>query len=304
MTVSYAPHGTSRRYDHGTRTTPPCRCTPCRKAKNVRRERQKLQRASGRRATIDAGPAREHVEKLHRQYGLGAKRIALLAGLSPAPVESLLGISGRPMSRGIRPATAAKLLAVVPTLDDLAGHTLVNSCGSRRRVQALVAAGRPLVDIVEETGLTPLTIKGVAHGERPTVRAATARAIRDTTTRLAMQLPPQRTTAQRRRAAAARRLAARHGWLPLGVWADIDDPAAVPEVDRPAELPADRDADSHIIDGVIAERVTWAQLRPADRRLLVRWGVRNGWSRGEIAERAKAVPEALDYYMGEIKESA
>lgn len=230
-------HGTPKRYDHGTRTTPPCRCTPCRRAKYEKRRLHYRRAACGQRPTVDAGPVREHVEKLHRDYGLGLHRIAVLAGVSDTPVRALMGLTAKRPARRIRRETAAKLLAVTATLDDLPEHTPVDACGSRRRLQALVATGRMPIDIAAETGLVRATVIGIAHGYWPTVRAETARTIRDATRRL-WELPPsQRTPRQRSRTALARKLAARHGWVPYAAWDDIDDPAATPQ-----GVPKTRDA--------------------------------------------------------------
>lgn len=223
------PHGTSARYDHGTRTSPPCRCDRCRRAKDAKRRQDYRLAAYGRRPTIDAAPVRGHVEKLHREYGLGLHRIAVLAGVSESPVRGLMGLDPKRPAPRIRRETAAKLLAVAPTLDDLPDHTPVNACGSRRRLQALVVTGRLPIDLAAEIGLVRATVIGIIHGYWPSVRAETARTIRDATRRL-WELPaPQRTPRQRSRAATARRLAARYGWVPYAAWDEIDDPAATPQ---------------------------------------------------------------------------
>lgn len=225
-------HGTAARYDHGTSTEPPCREDCCRDAKNASRRKRSRLIAYGRSTMTDAGPAREHVAALHAA-GLGLARIARLAGVSARSVRVLVGTEkGLTPSRTVRVTTAEKLLAVSPTLDDLAPSSPVNPAGSRRRLQALVVAGHPLTVLADELGTSYSVVHDIVHGKRTIVRAATAREVRDLADRLWLQPPPRVTHGDRCRLRAAHALAQRFGWLPLAAWDEdeINDPAAKPRV--------------------------------------------------------------------------
>ena len=113
------------------------------------------------------------------------------------------------------------------------GH--IPALGTRRRLQALYAAGHDAVTIAAATGLTPVTIRvllgpeGSTRPERrdralaPTVQRTTADTITAATIRLA-RLPGRQPKARAR--------AQRAGWPPLHVWDghifNIDDPHADP----------------------------------------------------------------------------
>src|SRR5260370_42229854 len=77
-------------------------------------------------------------------YGIGAARIATLAGVPRSAVLHLLygdPARGEPPGRRIRIGTARRLLAVCPLPENLAATAAVDAAGSRRRLHALGAAG-------------------------------------------------------------------------------------------------------------------------------------------------------------------
>jgi transposase len=95
---------------------------------------------------VDAQPARDHVASL-RDTGYGINAIATIAGVDRSTILALIRGHGKnPPSRTLRRDNAERILAVpvpspnaVPTAPvvDIKVHAL----GSRRRLQALVAAG-------------------------------------------------------------------------------------------------------------------------------------------------------------------
>lgn len=223
------PHGTSARYAHGTSTEPPCRERCCLDAHNADQRNRARLRAYGRSSMTDAGPVRAHVETLFAS-GVGAARIAKLAGVSARSVRVLLGQEATlPPSRQVRVTTAEKLLVVRPTLDDLAARSPVPVHGTRRRLQALVVSGRPLTFLAAESGVAYSVVHDIVHGRRSTVRAHTARAVRDLTERWWDQPPPQRTQVERDQVKSAQRLAAKHQWVPLACFDDVEDPDEQPK---------------------------------------------------------------------------
>jgi DNA-binding CsgD family transcriptional regulator len=190
---------------------------------------RKRQKAYGRwEPYTDAAPAREHLRAL-MAYGIGFQRAARAAGLAPSTVSHLLYPDGtRPAATRVRHETACRLLAVRPSLDLLAKTASVDGSGTRRRLQALAAAGHALSVLAPRLGMALPNVCRLLRD--PRVAAATARAVRSLYDELWDAAPDESTPQAARRAARARRGAVRRGWpLPLA-WDDdtIDDPAAGP----------------------------------------------------------------------------
>lgn len=220
-------HGIYARYKvHG------CRCTPCRKASSAYTANRTRQIAYGRwEPFVDAAPVRAHVETL-RAAGIGWKRVAALAGVTPSVVEKLVYGSPRQRtgpSKRVRPETAAKLLAVTADLASLGGAAKVDATGTRRRLQALVALGWSGSKLAYRLGMEPTNFSSLL--QRDLVHADTARAVRDLYDRLWNITPPQAEWRDKIAANRARGYAAERGWAPPMAWDDdtIDDPAAAPE---------------------------------------------------------------------------
>src|SRR5258708_22806161 len=135
-------HGTRARYGPGPGPGrgPGCRCGSCTAANlewNTRRSRQILY---GRwQPYVDAGPSRRKLRELS-VAGIGWKRAAELSGLSPTAVSTLLyGRGGRPPSKRVRAETESAILAIPVSAELVAGRTVHDGTGTRRRLQALVA---------------------------------------------------------------------------------------------------------------------------------------------------------------------
>lgn len=228
-------HGKLARYKYGPdeHGTPGkgCRCPECREAGNSYERDRDRKIAYGRwKPFVPADRARAHAAWL-RSCGLGPGQIGRLAGLSAAGITALLdGRPGCPPTKKVRPETETAILAVRPHLDLMSPGTLVDSAGTRRRVEALAWLGWPVKTVGD--------MAGVGHlGERVSqdhVSAACARAIRDVYDKLWNQSPPEGTTAEKRAASRARDKARRERWPSAGAWDDdpgphcIDDPAAKP----------------------------------------------------------------------------
>jgi hypothetical protein len=153
-----------------------CRCEPCRKAQrdyNRNRLRQ-LARPDGTWCPyVDAGPAREHIEWL-RTCGVGIKTVAKLTGISHGTLSKLMyGDPQRNMrpSKRIRPATAEKVLAVMPAM--AAGGQKVPAGATWRLLDDLIGRGWSRAELARRLGT-----KGPGLQVRHTmVRASTARAV-------------------------------------------------------------------------------------------------------------------------------
>jgi hypothetical protein len=220
--------------EHGTRAkyvVDKCRCAPCTQANTNAENNRYRQQAYGRwEPYVDAEPARAHVRML-MDYGYGWKRIAQMAGVGRGTVEKLLyGSQHRGMtpSKGIRPETAAKLLAVHPDRERLGGAVAVDATGTRRRLQALVAAGWPQARLAARLGMLPSNF-GVTLSSGQ-VLTSTARAVRALYDELWRQDPREHGVGARAYSRARNQAAARQ-WAPVGAWDDdqIDDPAGFPD---------------------------------------------------------------------------
>lgn len=219
-------HGTPARYSHGR-----CRCDPCREAAaTAARHRYRMIAYGQWQPFTDAAPVREHVRALQAQ-GLGWQRIAELAGVASPTVSSLLyGRAGRPPTRKVRTATAEALLAFRPSLDDLPPSAPVDAAGTRRRMQALAAAGWSAQRLAAHLGVDRAYVGRIIRGDNPRVTAATARTVRGLYDELWNRPPPEGTRWEKVAAARARNHARRQGWPLPAAWSDdeIDDPAARP----------------------------------------------------------------------------
>ncbi len=211
-------HGTRGRYEKGPDENDVpgrgCRCLDCQRA-NADAERHRDQEtAAGRwQPYVDAGPALAWVLML-KDYGIGWKRVAALAGVSAGTVNALVyGRRGR-RSRRIRPEADAAIRAVLPVLDNLADTTIIDPAGTRLLLQALVAAGWPQRWLARRLGWQ-WAYFGSVMARKKHIAAGAAKAVVALYRDLQDQLPPQDTAAQNRAVTNARAVAERHGWTLL-----------------------------------------------------------------------------------------
>ncbi|MER7905421.1 helix-turn-helix domain-containing protein [Streptomyces sp. NPDC095614] len=185
---------------------------------------------------VEAQPVRDHVAAL-REAGASTTAIAEAAGVSTATLGRILyGHGGQRPDAKMRPESAAALLAVRAEDCRIADGSRVDATGTRRRIQALVAMGWSFTALAPEMGIHSRPLGDMARGQW--VSAGSARKVKAAYKRLVHHMPEQRGVQPQARA-LAKRVAAREGWVPPGAWDDIDDPAAMPEVDEP-KLPSGR----------------------------------------------------------------
>lgn len=225
--------GPSHRW-HGTRAkyvVESCRCTPCKRANRREENHRTRMHIYGRwQPYVDADPVRAHVATLEA-YGLGWKRIARLAGVSTGCMSKLL--YGHPQrglapSKRVRPETAAKILAVTAAADVLAGHSTIDGTGTRRRLQALCAAGWPQAQLARRLRMTPANFGDTLRGRD--VYVSTARAVTQLYEAL-WRADPREDGVDNQAYSRSRNHARDERWAPVGAWDDdtIDDPAAEPD---------------------------------------------------------------------------
>jgi hypothetical protein len=205
-----------------------CRCYTCAWAVACYNDaREHAMRRGTWQPWTDAEPARRHVLDL-KECGIGDRGIAALAVLHRTQIHALLHgrtERGTPPPARIRPATAAKILAVDAVLDNLPDCLLIDSTGTRRRLQALVAGSWPQARLAARLGSNAYDLLHSTH-----VTARNARAARDLYDEL-WRADPAGHGVDKQAASRARNHAAARRWAPVGCWNDesIDDPAAQPD---------------------------------------------------------------------------
>lgn len=190
----------------------------CHSCYETHRTRQK---AYGRWETlyVDAEEARQHIIML-KACGLGDRRIAELAGVARNNVrEVLTGRAGRGRSERLLRRNAEAILAVRP---DPAPGTAVSSCGTVRRLRALVAIGWTQSTLCDRLGVLPGNGCRIFRGEQDYVSQLTAERVRKLYDELAMLPGPSD---------RARSHAKKRKWAPPLAWDDdtIDLPDAKPQ---------------------------------------------------------------------------
>jgi hypothetical protein len=137
------------RHRHGTRAAyvkDRCRCAACTAANTAASRIATRERIYGRwRPYVDAGPVREHIAAL-RAAGIGVERIAHLAGLSVSHIRELAedGRGDSSATRGVRPSTATRIMAIAIDHAHRAPHSRIDATGTRVACKrSSPSAGRP-----------------------------------------------------------------------------------------------------------------------------------------------------------------
>jgi len=192
---------------------------------------------------VDPAPVRAHVHAL-QAAGLGERRIAELAGVHRTHITSVR--RGRSRTKPDQPATkistrvAAAILAVPIPGDPVAvaaEGARIDSTGTVRRLQALVAIGYPAASLGERLGVSVSNTAHTMRATQVTVRRARQVAV------LYEQLSHLPGESKR-----ARMRAQRQGWAPPLAW-DEDT------IDDPASSPVDTDGSEEVLDEVLLDRL-------------------------------------------------
>lgn len=200
-----------------------CRLPACVERKNAwARTRDRAMRAGTWQPLHDATPVRAHLRKL-LNAGLTQQRVADLAGLPHQSITDLIqGRSRRGLRHRTTPEFAAKILAIDPAA---ASAARVDATGSKRRIQALVAAGWPLLHIGRQLGMNPQRPEQILRQNR--IYATTRDRVDSGYPRLA-GLVPENHAAPKDKASLSRARGKTNRWPTPDYWASrmdvIDDP--------------------------------------------------------------------------------
>jgi plasmid maintenance system antidote protein VapI len=165
-----------------------------------------------------------------RLDGASYQAIAQAAGVSPMTVHKLVNgcpYRKQPVPCRIGSAQAGRLLAVTP---EAACARRRNACGSRRRLQALVALGHSPTHLARQVGVPQKRMHKLLHGHTRIVSAAMHMNICGLYGRLWDQIPPEDSPRAQVAANEARHLAQEANWPPPMALDDdrIDDPTYHP----------------------------------------------------------------------------
>lgn len=204
----------------------------CRRPECVERRREwqrnlRRRQREGQPALLDAQPVRTHLLAL-QTAGISVNAVARAAGLDEWTLRNFLpSPSGkRPRKHRVTPDTARKILAVTA---EQAIHGYVDGTGTRRRIQALVAAGWPMRRLAEHLDINPTYVGDLVRrteSDRP-VRSATAAKVAEAYEQLRHKRPA-RHGIKAHQIRRMRKLAAERKWPTPKYWAErmdvIDDP--------------------------------------------------------------------------------
>lgn len=237
--------------------------------------------------TVDAEPVREHLRDLMRK-GATLRSIATAAQYDHGSLGRIMwGRNNEPAPKHIRTDNAARILAVTLPQTGISILADMDATGTRRRIQALHAAGRPLARIARDFHWHETWLHEVLRAATVTVRTAAHVAARYEQLKdepvEAAGIRPQDIRNARERAAA-------FGWHRPDVWDwDIDDPSADPaapdpEVAAPSVLDLSR---AEQLDVVKAMSLAGRSLQECaerigkDVRTVSRWRRDYGWKRAD-----------------------
>lgn len=163
---------------------------------------------------------------------MGLKRIVAVSAISQGLLWKLIYGKRRPdgtrvPSQRIRPATQAAILAIRL---DLAGGARVDSVGTKRRLQALVAIGWSQSKLATRLGILPSNFGPLIH-ERTTVTVTHAKAVTALYDQLWDQVPPHEEWRDHIAYTRALNYATSYDWFVPLAWDedDLDNPDAQPD---------------------------------------------------------------------------
>jgi transcriptional regulator with XRE-family HTH domain len=238
-----------------------------------------------------------HVTVL-RASGWTVREIANQARVSHNTVNrAALGTAGK-----IRAESARRILEVHPNRrpDPTLGGQLVDSTGTRRRLQALVTMGYPGAELLRMIGANEAYVTRMMTF--PLVTVTTRDRVRELYDDL-WDTPPvptdQHHAYQIRR---ARKRALRNGWVPPLAWDDdaIDDPDATPDFDCvvvPIAQSNTRLSQDVVDAAVYGDRPS---MTPVERREAVRVLNERRWSARQIADHIGCSARTIDRIRKEL----
>lgn len=224
-------HGTYARANGSPGRRAGCKCDRCTPVLRAARKRQVLNAALGRRARIDAAPARAWLQVIRPTMSWHS--LTQATDLDWHTLHLILTGQRQQISHH----THRKIMAARPAAEPDPGM-YIDATGTIRRLRAMQVVGHSYRAMAEAAHSADSRLQKIAYGQQPTVRYSLAKKIDAVYRELAHNPPPQggASTNTRRRAAAK-------GWHGPLAWdlATIDDPAAEPDAGDIPDLALKRD---------------------------------------------------------------
>jgi DNA-binding Xre family transcriptional regulator len=217
-------HGTNQGWLQGCRKS--C-CDKAHRAWYATRRGFYYQRG-GDKLIVDATPSRERLVLLSEKYGRSQLQLARVLDVNNNVLHKVF--TGK--QKQVYKSTEDKILGVPLEYATLrnSNEPLLNIAGSARRLQSLGYRGFTKKQISEGTNLAAKTVYEIQNSgyfDRP-VKLEVAEKIRDFVNHTMLAPDPEGW-----RNDHARERARELGWLPFGVWDNIDDPDCEPELEEP-----------------------------------------------------------------------
>lgn len=211
-------------YQYGYRLG--CREQCCIRARNRWTSNRYVQRVKAGYTpdwVYDTDTVSERLELLMKEYGYTQRQIAKEVGTSTHSIHTW-----RKRPPRIRRRSADKVMSI-PLRKQTRGEKPRSkrpAVGAQRRIHAMFLRGHTEEGISRQSGVSPKTIHGIRVGQQKVITQRTHDAIAAAFN--ATLLLPEETGYH---ADVSRRVARENGYLPFGVWDDIDDPDGTPELE-------------------------------------------------------------------------
>ncbi len=263
------------------------------------RKRRRTLLAQGRwEPFVDAEPVRERIRDINRA-GMPTRVLSGQLGLPETALQHVMWRRQGEHSNLVRRETAEAVMAYWPTLGEIPGHSLVDSTGSRRRIQALITLGWTQRGLAQKAGIAERSLSRALLKERCT--AELARRIVALYDKL-WRLSPDPSEVSPEAAEWAVKYAKTSNFAGPLAWDDdtIDDPRAVPQTDavQPVATVGENVAARWLMgEAVILDRA-------ARREVLTHLFEWTNDTAEEIAARLEMSPDAASRAWERIKDKA
>lgn len=193
--------------------------------------------ASTLRGYVSSSPVLQHLTRLYAK-GYTLQKVASLASIDRTTLQNL----GKwTPAAGVQKRIALAILAIPVPDTYYPSERPVDSTGTRRRIQALMAAGWTQETIAEKLNRSPASVH--EWMKTRTVRSKTAARVQKLFDQLQLIPGPSKRTAD---------YARRAGWARPMEWDDIDDPTETPGVRKLSTVEWHAELSSELTDAEIA----------------------------------------------------
>lgn len=211
-------HGTNKGWEAG------CRRDCCDKARQLYTHRRRLVRyGENGSSTQSTARVARHIKSLREDYGWTFEAIAEESGISSRSLRNWSAGTGRANNDKIDKVMSVPL-EHMNVRNSKVG--IIEKIGIERRLQAAALRGFSSRWFADRANTSPSTITRLRDRDSrvENVLSETARKIREAYTSSLLLPEPEGVDADK-----VREHAKSKGWLPSGVWSDIDDPQCIPE---------------------------------------------------------------------------